>query len=89
MTPFVSLVVGAGIAAAGVLGIAGGFDVASVLMLLLIVGLGILGIAIARRASAGDVTPAHCASCDGVISPSAPYCKHCGQPVENGALRRP
>ena len=73
-------IVAAGIAVAVAAGVAGGFDVVSIVILILIVAMGALAIAVARRSAAG-VRPAFCAVCDGVISPHAPYCKHCGAPV--------
>jgi hypothetical protein len=77
-------IVGAGIAVALAAGVAGGFDAVSIVILVLIVAMGALAIAVARR-SAGGVRPAFCAVCDGVISPHAPYCKHCGAPVGEAA----
>jgi hypothetical protein len=63
-------------------GLAGGFDVVSVIILVLIVGCGALAIAVVRKSGAG-VRPAQCASCGGLISPHAPYCKHCGVSVRS------
>lgn len=47
-------------------------------LLFLIVATGALAIAIARRSDRGLASPARCAECGGLISPNAPYCKHCG-----------
>ena len=68
----------AGIVAALALGLARGLDVVSGVILVGVVGLGALAIAVARKSGAGAVAPARCTECDGVISPHAPYCKHCG-----------
>lgn len=64
------------------LGIGFGFDVAAISILLSMVALGILAIVIARKSQSGDaVGPATCEECGGLISPNAPYCKHCGHPI--------
>lgn len=80
MTKYVALFFAVGIAAITAAGISQGFDATTVILLALAIGLAIVGIAVARRFSAGTVTPAQCAACGGVIAPSSPYCKHCGAP---------
>lgn len=60
------------------LGVAGGFDTRSVVVLALSAVVGAVAIAAAGRSAQGRAAPALCAACDGVISSHAPYCKHCG-----------
>lgn len=55
-----------------------GLDAMGVVILTLVVGMGTLVIAVARRSTTGEVRPAECSSCGGLVSPAAPYCKHCG-----------
>ena len=71
-------IVVAGVAAAVLLGIAVGVDAGGVVIFGILFGLGILAIAVARKATTGEVEPARCSECEGLVSPSAPYCKHCG-----------
>ena len=54
-------------------------DATGFIILSLVVGVGLLGIALVSRT--GRVQPATCSECNGLISPNAPYCKHCGAPV--------
>ena len=68
----------AGLGLALALGIRQGFDTASVTILLFLGIVGALAVAIANRSSRGTIAPDVCAECGGVISPNAPYCKHCG-----------
>ena len=58
-----------------------GFDSTAIAILIALVSVGALAIAVARGKDKGLTAPATCASCDGLISPNAPYCKHCGAPV--------
>ncbi|MDQ3751737.1 MAG: hypothetical protein M3333_02445 [Actinomycetota bacterium] len=81
MTGWVTGIVAAGVGLAVMVGVNRGFDAVSLTILLGIVALGALAIAVARRATSGDVGPGRCASCGGLISPNAPICKHCGTPV--------
>jgi hypothetical protein len=78
MTFGVTGVVILGVVGALVLGVAAGLDGALVTILVFIALSGALAIAVARKARTGLVAPARCASCGGLISPNAPYCKHCG-----------
>jgi hypothetical protein len=71
----------AGIAVALVLGLVAGFDSVGIVIFSLIVLVGALGVAAVSRYRSGEVTPARCKDCGGVISPNAPYCKHCGASV--------
>lgn len=71
-------IVVAGLTLALALGLSGGFDNRSLVILALTAAVGAVAIAAAGRSSAGRVAPARCAECDGIISPHAPYCKHCG-----------
>lgn len=59
-------------------GASGGLDAFTAVVLVLIVLVGILAIAVARRSATGRVKPATCPECSSVISPNAPYCKRCG-----------
>ena len=81
MTRLVVIIVASGIALALVLGFLYRFDSAAVSMLFALVVLGALAIAVARGKERGMTAPATCASCGGLMSPNAPYCKHCGEPT--------
>ena len=61
------------------IGTGSGTDATGLVILSLVVGVGLLGIALLSRT--GRVQPATCSECNGLISPNAPYCKHCGAPV--------
>ena len=64
------------------LGVGIGLDVAATSILISMVALGILAVVIARKSDSGTaVGPATCEECGGLISPNAPYCKHCGHPI--------
>lgn len=71
-------IVGAGLLLALALGWRQGFDATSLTILAFIAVTGAVAIAAVARSQGGVVGPARCSSCDGVISPNAPYCKHCG-----------
>lgn len=71
-------IVGAGLLLALALGFRQGFDTTSITILVFIALTGVTAIAAAERSRRGTVGPARCDSCEGVISPNAPYCKHCG-----------
>jgi hypothetical protein len=71
----------AGISVALVLGLVSGFDTVGIVIFVLIVLVGALGVTAVLRYQSGDVVPAKCNECGGVISPNAPYCKHCGAAV--------
>ena len=81
MSRIVTIVVALGVIEALVLGYTVGFDVAALSILATLVVVGVLSIVIARKSETGAVQPATCVSCGGLISPNAPYCKHCGEPV--------
>lgn len=78
MTAATTGIVVAGLALALALGLAGGFDTRSVVILALTAVVGAVAIAAARRSTHDRVEPARCGECKGVMSPHAPYCKHCG-----------
>ncbi|MFN2489788.1 MAG: hypothetical protein ABR529_08650 [Actinomycetota bacterium] len=80
LTGVVIVLVAAGLVAIGLASLGGGIDVVALVIIVLTVALGALGIAVARKAGRGAVAPARCAECDGLVSPNAPYCKHCGAP---------
>jgi hypothetical protein len=63
-----------------VVGLAVGLNLVTAVLLGVIVLLGALSVAVARKSDRGAVGPATCAECGGLISPNAPYCKHCGAP---------
>jgi len=73
-------IVGCGLTLALGLGFRQGFDATSVTILALSVVTGAVAVAAVSRSERGAVAPARCTACDGVISPNAPYCKHCGAP---------
>ena len=73
-------IVGAGLLLVLALGFRQGFDTTSITILALIAVTGAVAIAAVERSQRGAVGPARCSSCEGVISPNAPYCKHCGTP---------
>ena len=81
MTRAVTLLVIAGIVGAGLLGYAVGLDVAGITILACLVGVGALAITITRKSATGIGGPARCVACGGLMSPNAPYCKHCGEQV--------
>ena len=81
MTKGVTVLVVLGIALAALAGWAAGFDGTLATIFVLIALFGVLAIAVARKARTGLVAPAQCSSCGGLISPNAPYCKHCGAAV--------
>jgi hypothetical protein len=78
VTIAVRILVGFGIVGAILLGLGLGFDSTSLIILGFIVMFGGLAVAIADKAKTGAVHPAECPSCGGLVSPNAPYCKHCG-----------
>ena len=67
-----------GLAVTTGLALSGGLDLTGGIILALIFVMGALAVAVARRSTSGAVQPARCDSCDGLVSPNAPYCKHCG-----------
>lgn len=57
-------------------------DGLGMLLLVLIVVFGVISIKVIRDSGGGSaVQPRRCSNCGGLISPSAPYCKHCKTPV--------
>jgi hypothetical protein len=75
----VRIILIAGIVFALGLGIVLGLDAYGFLVLALVLSCGWLGFALLARS--GEIIPAKCAACGGLISPNAPYCKHCGASV--------
>ncbi|HEU4480328.1 MAG TPA: hypothetical protein VFS18_00460 [Actinomycetota bacterium] len=78
MTASTIAIVVAGIVASVLAGIALGMDVTALVILALIVGCGLVAVRVALKARAGDAGPVQCPHCSGLLSPNAPYCKHCG-----------
>lgn len=73
-------IVGVGLGLALALGLRQGFDASSAAILVFSAVVGAVAVAAVRRSEGGAVGPARCSSCEGVVSPNAPYCKHCGAP---------
>ena len=67
-----------GLAVATGLAVAVGLDTTGAIILGLLFGMGLLAVAVVRKSDAGSVHPAQCPECGGLLSPNAPYCKHCG-----------
>jgi hypothetical protein len=82
MTSATIAIVVVGIALAGAVGIGGGFDATSLILFGLIVVLGALSIAVARKTRTEGVRPRPCISCGGLISATAQTCMHCGAAQE-------
>jgi uncharacterized protein YacL len=59
-----------------VAGLSFGFDPLAVAIFGLVVALGALAVAVARKKD--EIAPTFCRECHRVMSPNAPYCKHCG-----------
>jgi hypothetical protein len=78
MSAFAAAVVIGGLVLVLGVALASEVDALGAVLIAVIVAVGCLGVAIARRARRGAVAPATCPRCEGLISPSAPYCKHCG-----------
>jgi hypothetical protein len=70
-----------GFAAVVLLALGVGLDTGSFVIAGFIFAFGALAIAVTRKARAGGIAPGRCAACEGLISPNAPYCKHCGAPT--------
>lgn len=81
MSRIVSVFVLLGLFSAIVFGYTAGFDVAALLILATLFAVGLLAIVVTRKSEQGVGGPARCASCGGLMSPNAPYCKHCGEQV--------
>lgn len=79
MTAAVASFVGFGILAAVLLGLGVGFDRGAYVILGFIIAFGLIAVAATRKARAGLVRPRPCPNCGGLISPNAPYCKHCSE----------
>lgn len=75
----IALVVG-GIALVVGIAFATDVDTATIFYIAPILLLGAVVIGAAVKTRGGRVRPAECDNCGGLISPNAPYCKHCGAP---------
>lgn len=71
----------AGLAVVAAVAIAVGLDATGTIILALILVTGLVAIAVVRKSREGVVGPAQCPECGGLLSPNAPYCKHCGAPI--------
>ena len=70
----------AGIGFVGVISAAGAqYGLVELVILTFLAALAAVGISMLFRSD--RVAPATCANCGGVISPNAPYCKHCKAPI--------
>lgn len=67
-----------GFAAVAALAVANGLDAGGVVIAGIVLAVGIVVLAAGRKVGSGAVTPGRCESCGGLVSPHAPYCKHCG-----------
>ena len=55
------------------------YGVVEVVILSFVVAVAALGLSMLFRSK--RVGPATCPNCSGVVSPNAPYCKHCNAPL--------
>ena len=78
MTLVVTTFVVLGVAVAIYFGLVAGFDLTALIIFTLIVLVGLLAVVVTRKSGQGKIGPAYCKECGGVVSPNAPYCKHCG-----------
>ena len=81
MSRFVTIFVGASLLVAIARGLRVGFDAAAIAILATLIATGALAVVVARKSESDVVGPAACSACGGLMSPNAPYCKHCGEPV--------
>jgi hypothetical protein len=58
-------------------------DATGYMLLGLVLASGVLVVAALRRTHADGVAPISCGSCGGLNSAQAPYCKHCGVPLDH------
>lgn len=82
MKPFVWVLVVVGIVACAGAALAAGLDLTGALIFAGIVTVGVVAVASTRKTD--RIRPARCEECGGVISPHAPYCKHCGARRQRG-----
>jgi hypothetical protein len=81
MTKAIAAFIAIGLSVALAIGLARGFDTVAIVIFAFLVGVGVLSVAASARFRAGGIAPGKCAECGGLISPNAPYCKHCGAPT--------
>lgn len=81
MTRAVIGIVIAGLVMALILGYRVGFDATALVILVILLAVGAVAVVVARRSEAGTARPAACSFCGGLLSPNAPYCKHCGENI--------
>lgn len=87
MSVAVIVLVGVAVTFVVSVGLVAGLDVYAAVILGLILAFGTLALAVARRTRSETIGPAQCPKCDGVVSPNAPYCKHCGARLGRQFLR--
>lgn len=76
-----AIIVLAGLALSAILAPGMGANATALVLLGLIAVVGVLALAVARKADSGAVEPVACSDCGGLNSQNAPYCKHCGVPM--------
>ena len=82
LTTIAIVIVAIGLAMVLSIVVAAGSGLTTLFYVAPVVLLGVLVVAAAVKTRAGSVRPHECSNCGGLISPNAPYCKHCGAPVE-------
>ncbi|HYI44208.1 MAG TPA: hypothetical protein VE174_01930 [Actinomycetota bacterium] len=80
MAAFAIAIIVAGVAFVVATAVSGGrFSFVELLLVSVVIGFALLALGVIRQAR--HAQPATCAECGGVISPNAPTCKHCGEPL--------
>ncbi|MFP5298365.1 MAG: zinc ribbon domain-containing protein [Actinomycetota bacterium] len=74
-----------GVIGAVLLGLGMALDITGLVILAFIVLVGGIGIGAVTKIRKGAVAPASCPNCGGLVSPNAPFCKHCGEPLRSRA----
>ena len=77
MTAVARIIVFAGFLAVAALALAAGIDATGILIVAFVLAAGGIALAVVKKTESGVIWPARCPHCGGVISPNAPYCKHC------------
>jgi hypothetical protein len=78
VTVAVGAVVIAGLLLALTLGLQAGLDAVALLLLALLVAVGAVGVAVARRARPDATAPERCLVCGAISRAGAPSCHRCG-----------
>lgn len=85
MRPVAVAIVLLGLALAAGLALATDMDAPGLVILVVLALVGGMALAIVRKSGVGVVQPATCRDCGGLVSPNAPYCKHCGAHLADSA----